>query len=56
MNKFSKILGGATVAVVATMGAKALEVKHFEAQIYEVANMDEITKQDPFLTVAIKVF
>ena len=56
MNKFSKILGGATVAVLATMNAKAVEVKHFEAQIYEAANMEEITKQDPFLTVAIKVF
>ena len=56
MNKFSKILGGAAVAVVATMSARAIEVKHFEAQIYEPANMKEITKQDPFLTVAIKVF
>ena len=56
MNKFSKILGGATVAVLATMNAKAVEVKHFEAQIYEAADMEEITKQDPFLTVAIKVF
>ena len=56
MNKFSKILGGAAVAMVATMSARAIEVKHFEAQIYEPANMKEITKQDPFLTVAIKVF
>ena len=56
MNKFSKILGGAAIAVVATMSARAIEVKHFEAQIYEAANMEEITKQDPFLTVAIKVF
>ncbi len=56
MNKFSKILGGAAVAVLATMSARAIEVKHFEAQIYEAADMDEITEKDPFLTVAIKVF
>ena len=56
MNKFSKILGGVAIAVVATMSARAIEVKHFEAQIYEAADMDEITEKDPFLTVAIKVF
>ena len=42
--------------MVATMSVRAIEVKHFEAQIYELANMKEITKQDPFLTIAIKVF
>ena len=48
MNKFSKILGGAAVAMVATMSARAIEVKHFEAQIYEAANMKRLQRRPRF--------
>ena len=58
MNKLARVLCGAAVAVVVSMHAEvseAVEVKQFNARVYEAANMDEITKQDPFLTVAIKI-
>lgn len=58
MNQFAKVLGNATVAVVATMNfeiSEAVEVKQFNARVYETANMGEITRQDPFLTVGIKI-
>ena len=56
MNKIAKVLGNAAVAAVVVMNAEAIEVKKFSAKVYEAADMEEITKKDPFLTVAIKVF
>ena len=55
MNKIAKVLGSTAVAVIMAMNADAIQVKEFSAKVYEAADMDEITEQDPFLTVAINV-
>ena len=55
MNKIAKVLGSTAVTVIMAMNADAIQMKEFSAKVYEAADMDEITEQDPFLTVAINV-